>query len=146
MTSRSASLLAALVLCLAALTPGAAQQEPPAVTFQVEVNYVDVDAVVTDENGRFVGDLKAEDFEILEDGKPQKIAMFSSVELPSEPADRFGLLDRPITSDTRSNRRSFDGRVHAVPTIRHQPAAHRARQEVGARVRAAPSAPTISPP
>ena len=33
---------------------GAAQapQTPPSVTFQVEVNYVDVDAIVTDEQGQ----------------------------------------------------------------------------------------------
>ena len=29
-------------------------QAPPSVTFQVEVNYVDVDAVVTDEKGNFI--------------------------------------------------------------------------------------------
>ena len=31
---------------------------PPEVTFQVEVNYVDVDVVVTDENGKFVPQFK----------------------------------------------------------------------------------------
>ena len=77
---------------------GAAQapQTPPSVTFQVEVNYVDVDAIVTDEKGNFVTGLTRDDFEVFEDGKPQKVEMFSYVELP---------VDRPIGSpfwDVRS--------------------------------------------
>jgi VWFA-related protein len=89
-------------------------QEPPAVTFQVEVNYVDVDAIVTDEKGNFVTGLAREDFELFEDGKPQKIEMFSYVELPVEPPDRFGSDGRPLSVDTRSNRRRFDGRVYVL--------------------------------
>src|SRR5688572_19601591 len=48
--------------------------ETPSVTFQVEVNYVDIDAVVTDERGNFVAGLSKEDFELFEDGKPQQIS------------------------------------------------------------------------
>jgi VWFA-related protein len=89
-------------------------QAPPSVTFQVEVNYVDVDAIVTDEKGNFVSGLTRDDFEVFEDGKPQKIEMFSHVELPVEPADRFVALNRPVTSDARSNHRAFDGRVYVI--------------------------------
>ena len=87
---------------------------PPAVTFQVEVNFVDVDAVVTDQQGNFVNDLKKEDFEVFEDGKPQKIDTFSLVEIPLERQDRFRFIDRPITADVRSNRRPFDGRLYVI--------------------------------
>ena len=87
---------------------------PPAVTFQVEVNFVDVDAVVTDQQGNFVSDLKKEDFEVFEDGKPQKIDTFSLVEIPLERQDRFRFIDRPITADVRSNRRPFDGRLYVI--------------------------------
>jgi len=45
-------------------------QDPPSVTFKLEVNYVDVDAVVTDESGNFVSGLTRDDFEVFEDGKP----------------------------------------------------------------------------
>mgnify|MGYP003289145494 CR=1 FL=1 len=45
-------------------------QGSPAVTFQVEVDYVDVDVVVTDEKGNFVRGLMRDDFEVFEDGKP----------------------------------------------------------------------------
>ncbi len=108
MQLRRFSLAAAVALVLG--TSGAAQapqppQAPPSVTFQVEVNYVDVDAVVTDEKGNFVSGLTRDDFEVFEDGKPQKIEMFSYVELPVERADRFATLNRPVTSDVRSNER-----------------------------------------
>jgi VWFA-related protein len=93
---------------------GQEPQEPPQVTFQVEVSYVDVDAIVTDEKGNFVSGLTREDFEVFEDGKPQKLEMFSYVELPIEPPDRFGASGRPVSVDTRSNRRRFDGRVYVL--------------------------------
>jgi VWFA-related protein len=91
-----------------------AQQAPPSVTFQVEVNYVDVDAIVTDEQGNFVTGLTRDDFDVFEDGKPQKVEMFSYVELPVEPADRFAALNRPVSSDAKSNARPFDGRVYVI--------------------------------
>jgi VWFA-related protein len=43
------------------------------------VTLVQIDAVVTDAKGKYVNDLKAEDFEIYEDGKKQKITNFSYV-------------------------------------------------------------------
>ena len=39
-------------------------------TIRITVNLVQVDAVVTDSKGRQVTDLKASDFELLQDGKP----------------------------------------------------------------------------
>ncbi len=108
------ALSAAGVALLLGATGAAQAPQPPSVTFQVEVNYVDVDAVVTDEAGNFVSGLAREDFEVFEDGKPQKIEMFSYVELPVTPPDRFAVLGRPVTSDVRSNRRAFEGRVYVI--------------------------------
>ena len=51
---------------------GRSQEEVPAV--QTEV--VRVDVVVTDADGKLVRDLAREDFEVLEDGKPQRITQF----------------------------------------------------------------------
>ena len=68
-------------------SPALTAQAPPAppdVTFQVEVNYVDVDVVVTDEKGNFVSGLTRDDFEVFEDGKPQKVDTFAYVEIPVE--------------------------------------------------------------
>ncbi|RPI55546.1 MAG: VWA domain-containing protein [Acidobacteria bacterium] len=90
------------------------QQGPPSITFQVEVNYVDVDVMVTDEQGNFISDLAREDFEVFEDGKPQKVEMFSYVEIPIERDQRFALEDRPIPVDTHSNRQPFSGRLYVI--------------------------------
>ena len=48
--------------------------QTPTPTFKAEVEYVEVDALVVDERGNFVRDLQRDDFQIFEDGKPQKIA------------------------------------------------------------------------
>jgi VWFA-related protein len=103
-----------VALLLGAAAGLKAQQAPPEVTFQVEVNYVDVDAIVTDEQGNFVSGLTRNDFEVFEDGKPQKVEMFSYVELPVDPPDRFAILGRPVSTDARSNARPFDGRVYVL--------------------------------
>ena len=87
MTRRIALMLAAVAAILQSpVLLGQGQQAPqtPGVTFQVEVNYVDVDVVVTDELGQFVTGLTRDDFEVFEDGKPQKIDTFSLVEIPLE--------------------------------------------------------------
>jgi VWFA-related protein len=51
-------------------------QAPEAPHFRVSADLVQVDAVVTDSKGRHIRDLEAADFQILEDGKPQKITSF----------------------------------------------------------------------
>src|SRR5687768_18361136 len=102
MQSMRSLLLTAATLFLV-LQAGLRAQAPPSVTFQVEVNYVDVDAIVTDDRGNFVSGLTRDDFELFEDGKPQKVDTFSYVELPVEPPDRFMALNRRVTSDVKSN-------------------------------------------
>jgi len=70
----------ALVASLVAQTPAAqsgrpAQQpasQPP--TFRVQVDAVSMDVVVKDDQGRFVPDLRKEDFEIYEDGVKQELS------------------------------------------------------------------------
>jgi VWFA-related protein len=60
-----------------------AQQDPiptPGV-IRINVNLVQVDAVVTDSKGKPVTNLKAEDFEVLQDGKVQKIRNFEFIPL-----------------------------------------------------------------
>ncbi len=111
-------ILIVFVLCAATLqTPTLRAQDkpaPPDVTFQVEVNYVDVDVVVTDEKGNLVSDLKREDFEVFEDGKPQKIDTFAYVEIPTVQSNAFVLGGRTVSSDTLSNRQPFAGRLYTI--------------------------------
>src|SRR6185436_19355523 len=88
---------ALLVCLLTGATLVSAQTPQP--TFQVSVNYVDVDVTVTDAAGNFVSGLSRDDFQVFEDGKPQKIDTFSLVELPIEQRDRFLPLGRPVPAD-----------------------------------------------
>ena len=67
------------VLSVTVASQAPAPQTP---TFKAEVEYVDVDAVVTDATGAVVKDLRKEDFRIFEDGKSQSIAGFAFVEIP----------------------------------------------------------------
>ena len=61
------------------LLASASSQQNPDNTIRITVNLVQVDAVVSDSKGKQVIDLEAKDFEILQDGKPQKITHFSYV-------------------------------------------------------------------
>ena len=78
--------VATVVVLMAGTALDAGQNRPPAdlqtPTFKVQVDYVEVDAVVTDAIGNFVHNLKAEDFQVFEDGQPQTISVFSIVEIP----------------------------------------------------------------
>lgn len=58
----------------------AAQQQNP--TFRSGIRLVDVDVVVTDQNGNPVRDLTQDDFEIIEDGRRQPVRTFSLIDLP----------------------------------------------------------------
>jgi Ca-activated chloride channel homolog len=49
---------------------------PPVATFKASVDLVRISAVVRDQKGRFVQDLAAKDFEILDAGRPRRIADF----------------------------------------------------------------------
>jgi VWFA-related protein len=58
-------------------------QDPAAQTpiFRTDINVVRVDVIVTDRQGNPVHDLKPEDFEVTEDGKPQKIDTFKLINI-----------------------------------------------------------------
>ena len=110
---RYAVLLAALV---ATATAGSlvAQQAPASpLTFRVEVNYVEVDAVVTDARGNLVSDLTADDFEVLEDRRPQMVTAFSLVNIPIERAERPLFAAMPIEPDVQSNG-GGEGRLYLI--------------------------------
>lgn len=106
--------LALLIVWAACFVAPAVVAQAPAVTFQTEITYVDLDVTVTDQQGNLVSNLTRDDFDVFEDGKPQKIEMFSYVEIQTERPDRFLVANRPVASDVRSNRRGFDGRVYLI--------------------------------
>jgi VWFA-related protein len=86
----SSMLTAAVVVSLAAQTPQQKPPDPQRPTFRTEANYVRVDVFPT-RSGSPVKNLTATDFELLEDGVPQKIEAFEFVEvragMPSERHD-----------------------------------------------------------
>jgi len=92
-----------------------AQNQPaPSATFQVEVNYVDIDAVVTDQRGNFVADLTKDDFEVFDDATPQEIEAFSLVDIPLPvPGARTTVALPPVT-DVRSNAQPISGRLYVI--------------------------------
>jgi len=98
---------------MAGQTPAPAQQ-PSQPTFKVQVDYVEVDVVVTDRQGQLVRDLKKEDFQVMEDGKAQTINTFTFVDIPIERADRPLYASTPLEPDVRTNERPFDGRVYVM--------------------------------
>lgn len=55
---------------------------------KITTNLVQVDAVVVDKQGKRVTDLRADEVEIREDGKPQKITNFSYVEVDTPPVTK----------------------------------------------------------
>ena len=89
------------------------QTQPP-VTFKVEVNYVEIDANVTDEQGNFVRTLTKDDFQVLEDGKPQPLTVFSMVDIPIERVDPPLFSRTAIPPDVTTNRKPFEGRVFVL--------------------------------
>jgi VWFA-related protein len=89
-------------------------REQPAVTFKIEVNYVEVDAIVTDARGNSVRNLTRDDFEVLEDGKPQPVSIFSLVDIPIERFERPLFSPAPIEPDVRTNAGGFDGRIFVI--------------------------------
>lgn len=66
-------------------------QQPP---IRTGINFVRVDVIVSDGKGQPVTDLKAEDFSISEDGKPQKVESFTLVKIDNTAQSE----DRPPSS------------------------------------------------
>src|SRR5215210_4559731 len=86
----------------------------PVPTFKAQVEYVEVDALVTDAQGRPVRGLSKDDFQVFEDGKRQTISSFVMVDIPVERADRPLFQPNAIEPDVSSNERPFDGRVYVL--------------------------------
>ena len=92
----------------------AGQQPSTAPTFRTGVEYVEVDAIVTDQRGQFVRNLTRDDFQVFEDGKRQNITNFTLVDIPIERASRPLFATAPLEPDVYTNERAFDGRVYVV--------------------------------
>jgi len=74
--TRGKLIVAATFFAFAIGREGDAMQQPPTATFKAGVDLVRVAAVVRDHKGRFVQDLSANDFEILDGGQRRSITDF----------------------------------------------------------------------
>ena len=75
---------------------------------RISTNLVQVDAVVTDKNGRPITDLKPQEIQIYEDNRPQKITHFSYI--------TSGNVDAVLTKSAPPDKRPSD-----MPSVRLQP-------------------------
>ncbi len=110
----AAALVVAAGLGLGADQAGQTAPDLQTPTFKVQVEYVEVEATVTDGQGAFVRGLDANDFQVFEDGKRQSIVNFTLVDIPIERYERPLFASQPIEPDVRSNERPFDGRVYVM--------------------------------
>jgi VWFA-related protein len=90
-----------LVLCVASLL-AAQQQEAPAPNtrpaIKANVNEVLVPVVVRDGQGNAVGNLEKENFQVLDNGKPQVITGFTIIERATEPTGAIASSSAPGSS------------------------------------------------
>lgn len=82
-----ATVLAGALLCASKAGFGQAkpqEQNAPQTEIKVQTTLVMIPTVVTDKSGKRVNDLREEDFEVLRNGKPQKIGFFKHVQSKAE--------------------------------------------------------------
>jgi VWFA-related protein len=109
------SLRSVLSMCaLLLLVLVRAHAQTPQSTFQAEVNLIEVDAIVTDEQGNSVLGLTIDDFELFDDGQQQKIAAFSYVDIPLQIPPEFPGVEKPVPVDVRSNQEPVSGRMYVI--------------------------------
>src|SRR5579863_9601210 len=64
------------IVSAALLCAGLLAQDEPSPTFRTNTNLVIVNVAIKDKSGKPIEDLKKDQFTLLEDGKPQQIAVF----------------------------------------------------------------------
>ena len=93
-------------------TPVASVPQRP--SFRTEVNYVELDVSVTAKDGSRVRGLTKDDFDVLENGKPQTVSAFQEVKLPMPLAPVAGIPRRLADPSVASNAGLSEGRVYVV--------------------------------
>jgi VWFA-related protein len=86
------------------------QKPDPDDVVRITTNLVQVDAVVTDKNGKVVTDLKPEEIRIMEDGRQQKITNFS-----------YNVTETPAAPAAKEKTIAVDKNAPAAPPTRLKP-------------------------
>src|ERR1044071_6275694 len=92
------------------LLTGAAQAQEQEDVVKVKSNLVNIDVIVKDKKGKYISDLKPEDFTITEDGQTQKIEFFDAPVVRSEtrkPGETTGQATATSTTTTTAPTRNF---------------------------------------
>jgi Ca-activated chloride channel family protein len=92
-------MLLRVLVCVSMVVPSFAQQP-----IKVQVNEVVVPVTVTDEKGKFVSNLDKQDFQILDQGRPQEIQFFTRER--NQPVVIGFLLD--LSNSSRTQWKSFE--------------------------------------
>ncbi|HEX6097722.1 MAG TPA: VWA domain-containing protein [Thermoanaerobaculia bacterium] len=80
--------------------------QQPELSEKAEVRLIEVDAIVTDRKGNHIRGLKADDFELLENGRPQAVTKFTEIESTAQRQPRtIAILvdDLPLRERARRN-------------------------------------------
>lgn len=131
----AAAAAAATALIAAAHTVDAQRQEQDGFRFRSGVELINVNVTVTDRSGRFVSNLRQEDFEVYEDDKPIEVTHFSAERVPvslglvvdtsgSMAGDKWGAaldaIDRFLTALPDPQDEFFVERFSADPELVHE--------------------------
>src|SRR5471030_2265733 len=100
--------VAAGVVLAGVCAAAAVQSQRP--LFRAKTDLVELDVTVLDKDHQPVHGLTEKDFTILEDGKPQTIAAFDAVDLPTTtsaaaPAKWMATVSPDVTTNTHDDRR-----------------------------------------
>src|SRR4051812_37274306 len=79
--------------------PAAGDQQQPPPVFRAGINFVRVDVIITDKSGAPIANLTENDFDVAEDGKPQKIETFKFIKLDGGVGDAIKDPPREIRTD-----------------------------------------------
>lgn len=115
-------LAAGALLGFGLLAAGAAAQAPP--VFPVALDLVNVTVTVRDAGGGLVSDLREEDFQVLEDGRPQQVRLFApaaSKEEREELTLNLGMLfdtSESMRKDLRLSQQSATRFLESIPRAR----------------------------
>jgi VWFA-related protein len=104
-----AGALCALFVSGSSSSGGQATQPP---TFRARVELVHLDVRVTDEGGEPVEDLRADEIEILEHGRPRPVRIFQHVHEPRE--EYAAVARRTIAAEVSTNRGAPRGHLYVL--------------------------------
>lgn len=111
---------AILLFTAAAIVHPTARADTPRVQagqvpFRSGVELVEIPVIVRDRSGRFIADLKQDDFQILEQGVPQRITAFQRVSIPVVgPADVPTRTAAAVPADVSTNERLADSHIFVL--------------------------------